>query len=353
MQSSSGMSRLGWLIVASVGAGSFVAAADAGEPLRPGEFFYQFRDDVVLWSTASTRWGRGAYRLEAVPDDRNDQIIVSRAVDARQLPPVLSQWRDRVLRLYAWDGSSCTATITGFRLVGVARLVPPLAAQWNALRDLAKGDPAIGNDDWQDQTAMAEAAWNQGAHFLVATVDRPESCTAQAWARDAELPTPARAAEEPISEWLRALAIETFRALPAWQRLQRAYAQATDRRGEPDPSWDRRDHAQPHVQSFRLSSKGAERHVVSVYAVHDNPDVTRARRLWAIFELEGPADHPILLLRDVASGRAVPAGLELQAVIDLHDDGRAALMYSADASNGLMLEVGGSLVDQPLKRAPR
>jgi len=152
---------------------------------------------------------------------------------------------------------------------------------------------------------------------------------------------------------LRALAIEAFRALPAWQRLQRAYAQAADRRGEPDPSWDRRDHAQPHVQSFRLSSNGAERHFVSVYAVHDNPVAARDRRLWAIFEFEGPADHPTLLLSDVANGRAVPAGLELQALIDLHDDGRAALLYGAEAGNGLMLEVGGALVDQPIKRAPR
>lgn len=346
------MSRLHWVLCTFVVASS-LTTAQADEPLRPGEFFYQFRDEVVLWSTAATQWGRGAYRLEAVPDDRSDQVIVTRAVDTRRLPPVLSQRRGRVLRLYAWDGSSCTAKITGLRLVGVARLVPPLVTKWNALRDPKKGDPATGGDGWQEQSAMAEAAWNHGAHLLVAAVDRQGTCAAEAWARAAELTEPVRAADEPVSASLNQLAVDAFHALPAWQRLQQLYAQAPDRRGQPDPSWDRKDHAQLHVQGFRLSANGAERRFVSVHAVHGTPDAASDRRLWAIFELGGPADRPTLLPRDVVTGLVVPAGLELHGMVDLHGDGRLGFLYGSEVGNGLMLEVANALVDQSIKRAPR
>jgi hypothetical protein len=333
--------------------GSFVEAHADNPLLRPGEIFYQFRDEVVLWSTASTRWGRGAYRLEAVPTDRSDQVIVTRAVDARQLPPVLSAWQGRALRLYAWNGSSCTAKITSLRLVGVARLVPPLTTQWSALRDPAKGDPARGDPGWQEQSAMAEAAWNHGDHLLVAEVDRRGTCAGDAWARGTDLPEPALAAGEPVSEALDKLATDAFRALPEWQHLQQHYAQAPDRRGQSDPLWDCKDHAQPRVQLFRSSSSSAQRRYVSIHAVQDHPDAAVDRRLWAIFELAGPVDRPTLSLRDVASGRDVPVGLELNAVVDLHSDGHLAFLYGAEAGNGLMTEAAGRLVDQPIKRAPR
>lgn len=333
--------------------GSFGQARADNPPLRPGELFYQFRDEVVLWSTASAQWGRGPYRLEAVPTDHSDYVIVARAVDARRLPPVLSAWQGRTLRLYAWDGSLCTAKITGLRLVGVARLVPPLAMQWDSLRDPAKGDPVTSEPGWQEQSAMAEAAWNQGARLLVAEVDRRGSCTGDAWARGADLPAPALAADEPVSAALYKLAVDAFRALPEWQRLQQRYAQAPDRRGQPDPLWDRKDHAQPRVQLFHLGSGGAERRYVSIYAVLHDPDAAADRRLWAIFELAGPAARPTLSLRDVASGRDVPVGLDLNAMVDLHSNGGLAFLYGSEVGNGLMTEAAGALVEHPIKRAPR
>ncbi len=355
-QNSFDMRCLRWLVLAFVAAGPLAAAAPADAPaLRPGEFFYQFRDQVVLWNDASTRWGRGAFRLEAVPDDRHEYVIASRAVEVRRLPRVLSRWRGRVLRLYNFDGSSCTAKVTGFRLVGVALLVPPLATKWHSLLDPRKGDPATGGEGWQQQSAMAEAAWNHGARLLVATLDRQDGCAAQAWARAAELPAPALALHEPVDASLRQLAVEAFHALPAWQRLQELFARAPDRRGQPDPAWDRKDHAQPHVQLFRLrpSSGGVERRFVSVLAVHDHPDAALDRRLWAIFELDSLADRPTLLLRVLASGPVVPAGLEPYLIVDFHDDGRLAFLHGSEAGNGLMLEADGAFVDRPAARAPR
>jgi hypothetical protein len=88
--------------------------------------------------------------------------------------------------------------------------------------------------------------------------------------------------------------------------------------------------AAPYVQSFRLSSGGIERRIVSVYAVQNHPEAALDRRLWVIFELEGSADGPVLALRDVASDRSVPTGLELYAVVDLHNDGGLALLYTSD-----------------------
>lgn len=350
------MRCLPWLVLAFVAASPLAAAAPADtSPLRPGEFFYQFRDDVVLWNAASTRWGRGAFRLEAVPDDRNEQVVVSRAVDVRRLPRVLARWRGRALRLYNFDGSSCTAKVTGFRLVGVALLVPPLVTKWHGLLDPRKGDPATGGEGWQQQSAMAEAAWNHGTRLLVATLDRHGDCAAQAWARAEALAAPALAVDASVDESLYQRTVEAFRALPAWQRLQELYAQAPDRRGQPDPSWDRRDHAQPHVQLFRLrpSSGGVERRFVSVLAVHANPDAACDRRLWAIFELEDLAGGPTLLLRALASGPVVPAGLGLHLIVDFHGDGRLAFLYGSEAGNGLMREAGGAFVDQPAHRVPR
>lgn len=342
------------MVVAGVVAGSCAATVYAGAPpLRPGEFFYQFHEGVVLSGSAATSWGRGSFRLESVPDDRHDDVVVSRAVDARRLPPALSRWLGRELRLYGWDGSSCTARIARFRLVGVAALVRPLATIWNDLRDPAKGDPATGDDGWQEQSAMAEAAWHHGARLLVAEVDRPEACVATAWARDAELPAPVLAAGASVSAPLDQLAVETFRALPAWQHLQQRYATAPDRRGQPEPLWDRKDHARPRVQRFHLTSHGGERRLVSISAVLDDADPAHDRRLWAVFELEGPRDHPTLWLRNLTSGRLVAAGLDLQTVIDLHDDGRLGFLYGSKAGNGVMLEAGRTLVDQPGKRTPR
>lgn len=350
------MRCLRWILLVFVAACPLAAAASVDtSPLRPGEFFYQFRDEVVLWNDASTRWGRGAFQLEAVPDDRFEYVVVSRAVNVRRLPRALSRWRGRALRLYNFDGSSCTAKVTGFRLVGVALLVPPLATKWYALLDPRKGDPATGGEGWQQQSAMAEAAWSHGARLLVATLDRQGGCAAQAWARAAELPAPALAIDEPVDESLRQLAVEAFRALPAWQRLQELYAQTPDQRGQPDPSWDRRDYAQPHVQLFRQrpSPGGVERRFVSVHAVHDDPDAARDRRLWALFELESLADRPTLLLRDLASGPVVLADLDLYLIVDFHGDGRLAFLHGAEAGNGLMFEAGGAFVDQPAKRVPR
>ena len=348
------MDGLRWMVFAFVAVSPLISGAEPRKPpLRPGEFFYQFRDEVVLWTTAPARWGLGPYRLEHVPSDHSDQIVAARAVDARSLPPVLAQWLGRQLRLYAWDGASCTAKITGFRLVGVATYAPLFAVKWNALLDPGKGDPATGGDGWQEQSAMAEAAWNHGARLLVAEIDRQEECTAVAWARAVELPEPSCAVDEPVSDSLRGLAVDAFRSLPAWQRLQQHYAQSPDRRGQAEPLWDQKDFAQPYVQSFHLSSDGIERRFVSIYAVQDHPEAALDRRLWAIFELEGSADRPMLTLRDVANGRSVPAGLELYAVVDLHNDGGLAFLYTSKAGNGLMLEAAHSLVEQPIKHVPR
>jgi hypothetical protein len=73
------------------------------------------------------------------------------------------------------------------------------------LLDPRKGDPATGGEGWQQQSTMAEAAWNHGARLLVATLDRQGDCAAQAWARAAELPAPALALDEPVDELLGSL----------------------------------------------------------------------------------------------------------------------------------------------------
>jgi hypothetical protein len=159
---------------------------------------------------------------------------------------------------------------------------------------------------------------------------------------------------------VRTLAVEAFRALPEWQRLQQAYARSPEYRRDQfsqphgGPSWDDRGDAQPHVQRFHLATGGAIEHeLISVIAVHDDPDPARDRRLWAVFEYAGPSAQPSMRLRALATGRAVPAGLELQAIVDLRRNGHPALLYGARAGLGVALEAGAALVDQPAARAPR
>jgi hypothetical protein len=267
-------------------------------------FAFVVDGEVVISQNPDDGWASGPPVLEKKGADQF-LIRTRRPVDAAKLPPAVARLSGMPIRLLNSAGERCQAKLGAFLLRG------------RAITDIA--------DDASD-------AWQMGAHLLVAKVDGDRhACADATWARAAELPVPVVTPAEAPSKEVRKVALAAFSALPQSADIQRFHADWY-RREYPStrtpPRWFAQGKRSPSVSMLRSGPKGPT--FVSVTALIDeggcDGGVTGA--VWALWEVQGDAAHPQLVLRNAPDGGSA---LTPNATVDVDGDGRVELLF--DHSN--------------------
>jgi hypothetical protein len=231
-----------------------------------------------------------------------------RPVDIAKLPPALARLAGMPIRLLNSAGERCQAKLGAF-----------------LLRSRAITDGYETVDDSE--------AWQMSAHVLVARVDGDrQACVGATWARAAELPVPVVTPAEAPSKEVRKAALAAFGALPQSAGIQQDlddwYRHEHLDAGKPPPRWFAQGKRGAWVRVLRSGPKGPT--FVSVTALIDEGGCDKGvlGAVWALWEVQGDADHPRLVLRNAPDGRMA---LAPNATVDVDGDGRVELLF--DHSN--------------------
>jgi hypothetical protein len=271
------------------------------EALR--RFAFVVDGEVVISQNPDDGWASGPPVLEKQGAD-SLLIRTRRPVDVAKLPPVLARLAGTPVRLLNSAGERCQAKLGAFFLRG-----------------------RVITDD-----ADESYAWQTAAHLLVAKVDGdPHACAGATWARAADLPVPLVTPAEAPSKELRKRALAAFAALPQSAAIQESHDHWY-RREHPDirkpPRWFAQGKRGAWVTVLRSGAKGPT--FVSVTALLDEGgcDGGVIGAVWALWEVQGDAAHPQLVLRNAPDGAMA---LTPNATADVDGDGRVELLF--DHSN--------------------
>src|SRR5262249_51448990 len=156
--------------------------------------------------------------------------------DVAKLPDAIRAWKGKKVRVFDFAGPVCEAQVTGFEYV--RRVIPHFSVhqEWEENKTPAKD---IAREVWESA---------EGSDILLGTLDEQTACKAGKWARDASLPAPKLLAAEDPDPAVARLAMQKFRKLPAWRKIQTEY-QAFE--GTPKGNWDEYD---AHASVQRIGS---------------------------------------------------------------------------------------------------
>lgn len=264
-------------------------------------FAFVIDGEVVVSLTPDDRWASGPPVFEKAGADRF-LILTRRPIDVAKLPRAVTRLAGMPIRLLNAAGERCEAKLGAFLLRG------------RAISDIA--------DDEAD-------AWGMSAHLLVAKIDGDlPACAGATWARAAELPLPVVTPAEAPSKEVRKVALAAFGALPqsaniqthfdAWYRGEQAGT------GKP-PRWFAHERPGPQVRVLRAGPKAPT--LVSVSASIEEGRCGEGGvngAVWALWELEGDAAAPRLVLRNAPDEQVT---LKPTATVDVDGDGRVELLF--------------------------
>jgi hypothetical protein len=259
-----------------------------------GEILVSLNPDDAWTSGPPVRERQGADRL---------LLRMRRPVDVAKLPPALARLAGMPIRLLDAAGERCQAKLGALLLRG------------RAISD--------GYD-----TADDSEAWQMGAHLLVAKVDGDRrACAGATWARAAELPVPVVTPAEAPSKEVRRVALAAFGALPQSASIQKEF-DVWYRRQHPDaskpPRWFARKKRGDWVRVLRSGPKGPTLVSVSESINEGGCENGVFGAVWALWEVQGDAAHPQLVLRNAPDERMA---LTPSATVDVDGDGRVELLF--------------------------
>ncbi len=262
--------------------------------------------------------------LDASPDDARSlgasrpgsrESIALRAVDEQRLSPALRAWKGRAVRTFAADGTTCTASVTGFALR--AEVVPHFGSvqSWHGQLDTkALTPPQIAEEVWE----MAL----QGGRALIGTLDK--ACDGL-WALEEKHPAPLVVAPEAASRSVQAAALRSLRALPDYAKLQADFV--AHQPGAHGP-WDEYGEHRRDVFVFRKDKQPV---LVSIFARAGNGCADFGGQLGALFSVR-PGPGPLLELL-VMTPMQLPS-----SAFDLDGDGSLEVLFgSAQESDAAWL----------------
>jgi hypothetical protein len=259
---------------------------------------------VVVSQNPDDGWASGPAVLEKQGADRLLNRT-RRSVDVTKLPAAVARLAGMSIRLLNAGGERCQAKLGAFLMRG---------------RAIAGGyETGDGNDD---------EAWQASAHLLVAKVDgdRP-ACAGATWARAAELPVPLVTPAEAPSKELRKVALAAFGGLPQSANIQKDFDDwyHRERADAPKPPrWFAYEKPGPRVRVLRSGSKGPTFVSVSERINEGGCEDGVSGAVWALWELQGDAAHPQLVLRNAPDEGMV---LVPTATADLNGDGHVELLF--------------------------
>ncbi len=266
------------------------------------QFAFVVDGEVVVSLNPDDAWRSGPPVREKQGADRF-LLRMRRSVDVAKLPPALARLTGMPIRLLNAAGERCQAKLGAF-----------------LLRSRAISDGYDTDDDSE--------AWQMGAHLLVAKVDGDRrACAGATWARAAELPVPVVTPAEAASKEVRKVALTAFGALPQSASIQKEF-DVWYRREHPDaskpPRWFAREKRGAGVRVLQSGPKGPTLVSVSESIDEGGCEDGVFGAVWALWELQGDAAHPQLLLRNAPDERMA---LAPSATVDVDGDGRVELLF--------------------------
>ena len=273
-------------------------------------FAFVVDGEVVVSLNPDDGWASGPPVLEKRGADRFLNQT-RRPVDVAKLPPAVARLAGMPIRLLNASGERCQAKLGTFLLRG---------------RNISDAYEAGAGDDSE--------AWQASAHLLVAKIDgERHACAGATWARAAELPVPVVTPAEAPSKDVRTLALAAFGALPQSAKIQKEfdtwYRGDRPKARKPPPPWFAHEKEGAQVRLLRSGPKGPT--FVSVSASIQEGgcgDDGVDGAVWALWELQGDAAQPQLVLRNAPDGQMT---LAPAATVDVDGDGRVELLF--DHSN--------------------
>ena len=264
-----------------------------------GEVVVSLNPDDAWASAPAVREKQGADRL---------LLRMRRPVDLAKLPAAVARLAGMPIRLLNAAGERCQAKLGAFLLRG---------------RAITDGVETSNDSD----------AWGMSAHLLVAKVDGDRrACAGATWARAAELAVPVVTPAEAPSKEVRKVALAAFGALPQSASIQKWfdvwYRREHPDASKPPPRWFAYEKRGAWVRVLRSGSKGPTLVSVSESINEGGCEDGVFGALWALWELQGDASHPRLVLRNAPDERMA---LAPTATVDVDGDGRGELLF--DDSN--------------------
>jgi len=212
---------------------STVAAAEG--QARRSDLWAMHPDGVILSTETEERWGQGAVRRGST------QSVALRDVNDAALPPALVAMKGRKLKVLDAAGAACETQITGFTLR--AEIVPHFGMTriWNG----EEGEPALS------AAKVADEVWRLAESSGRVLLGRFSTPCAGLWALPAEQSAPPAAKPQPADAALRERALQAFRALPAYQRIQKRFKAEENASG----AWEDYQGGKSSVTAFRWPNK--------------------------------------------------------------------------------------------------
>jgi len=276
---------------------SDVVAGAPGASSEAEKLAFVIDEGVIITTEVRDGWGRGPRSVTL-----GDPVVVTQAVDPAKLPPALSAWAGRAVKLVTESGGSCDATVTALKLVG--RVTPHFGTR----------------QEWQDKKrrAAADEAWSMAAAGGLTLVgELSAKCKGAVLARAASLPPLVVATPTAPDAALSKSALAAFRALKPWAALQAAWK--SDGAGKKGGRWDEQDGG-PAVKAWKIAKGGATRTFVSVSAIVQGGCAKWDGDLWGLFEVDGGGK---LLLRNDPGQITVEPTL----AVDSDGDGAPELLF--------------------------
>jgi hypothetical protein len=265
-------------------------------------FAFVVDGEVIVSQNADDGWASGPPVREKEGADRL-LLRMRRPVDVAKLPPALARLAGMPIRLLNSRGERCQAKLGAFLLRG---------------RAITDGVETEGDSE----------AWGMSAQLLVAKVDGDRhACAGATWARAAELRVPVVTPAEAPSKEIRKVALAAFTALPPTANIQKDF-DVWYRREHPDapkpPRWFAYEKPGPLVRVLRSGAKGPTLVSLSKRINEGGCEDGVHGVVWALWELQGDAAHPRLVLRNAPDGTMT---LVPTATADMDGDGRVDLLF--------------------------
>jgi ketosteroid isomerase-like protein len=286
--------------------------AKAPPAFSPDRFAFVIHDGgprVVVREAPPADWKLGAPTLLA-----DGGVFPTRnGVNLKKLPPELSSWVGRRLRLYGPGGPVCEADVTGLSIV--TRVTPHSSevARWHGDGTMS-GEPSrapLSKAEIAESAQSASESADPRATLLTAELGPPTGdCKTAAWAQAAGSPPAKVAAAEPADAATSAAAIAELRKLPAYGVIQAT----NDEKG----FWDTRG----TTVVSRIHAPGGKE-LVAVSADFSGECGGFQGSLWAMFELVGDPLKP----RWQLLGKPLESAPALLGVLDAEGDGRTEVLF--------------------------
>jgi ketosteroid isomerase-like protein len=261
------------------------------------QFAFVVDGEVIVSMNPDEAWATGPAKIDPNPAE-TDLVRVRRQVDPKKLPAEVAQIAGSQVLLMDAKGVRCEARLGGFLLRSRV-----------AITDTEDGPPP----------------WSMTANFLVATVaNNSKACAGATWARSAKLPAPPVTTASTPNAKMRARAVAAFRALPQSQAIQRRFAKWYARQGyHVAPAWFSQEKDHPTVRVMAVVNGPT---LLSVSATINDGDCSDDVRgsLWALWQVDGPADNPRLILRNQPDESMT---MQPTAAVDVDGDGRVELLF--------------------------